>query len=126
MDVICSCMYGHIILFGSSFCLWGQGMVLWVIHTCGEWAIASHGRLRVPFRALWCSSHNHHYIWIVAVLHSHNGQSEVHHQLSFKMFFILNLVLWDPSKQCILVIQWSKKPLPVDVQALLRVLKWKW
>ena len=33
MHIVCNGMYGHIVLLGSLFCLWGQGVVLWVIPT---------------------------------------------------------------------------------------------
>jgi hypothetical protein len=62
----------------------------------------------------------------VAVQHSHNSQFEVAVDLFFKMTQLIFLVLWDLAKQCILIIQWSKKAPPVDVQALLRVLWLKW
>jgi hypothetical protein len=74
---------------------------------------------------LWCSPLSHHYICIVAVPHSHNGQFEVTIEFFFKMIQLIFLVLWDLSKQCILIIQRSQKAPPVDVQALLRVLWWK-
>jgi hypothetical protein len=54
---------------------------------------------------LWCSPLSHCYICIVAVHHSHNGQFEVTDEFFLQMIQLISLVLWDLSKQYILIIQ---------------------
>jgi hypothetical protein len=61
-------------------------------HSIRDINISSHhrARLRRSLR-LWCHSHSPHYICIVAVQHSHNGQSEVAIENFSKWF---NWIFW--------------------------------